>query len=485
MRAARSYGSIGMTVLGRGGYGAVSGSCLQPPAVNLSGRSDWRMAPGRIPSAGDERETVPRRRGWIIASLLAVALLVSGTGAARATSPAGRWVASWAASPSDGSFPTDAALLPVPAAIYDQTARMVVTPHLGGSVLRVHLSNRFGSAPVTFGRVTVGTATADGVADLTGVTFASHETVTVPAGADVVSDAVRMPFAAFEPLAVSVYLPGQQGAPTKHWNANATSYYSPPGTGDLSTVATDTGFTTPTEAWFYLDGIDVEAAAPTRTIVAFGDSITDGFVASNPASIPVSLQVADKNGRYPDDLQRRIDAAGVPLSVVNAGVSDNKVLSDGGSQQPMAGPSALHRFGRDALDVPGVSGVLFMEGINDLGGPGSTVTASQLISGYEQIIAMAHTAGKKIWLGTIPPASNAVFDGTLLAPASEANREQVNAWIRSQHLADGVVDFDRALRDPANPTVMNPAYAGPDHLHPNLLGYEVMADTVPLSMLCS
>jgi len=362
---------------------------------------------------------------------------------------------------------------------------MIVTPHQGGSTLRIHLSDRFGSAPVTVGRVTVGRATSGGVTNLTEVTFGTKETVTIPAGADVTSDPLPIAFEAFTPLAVSIYLPGEQASPTKHWNANATSYYSLPGSGDLSTVAGDSGFPAVTEAWFYIDGIDVESPTTTHTIVAFGDSITDGFVASNPASLPVSLQVADKNGRYPDDLQRRIDAAGLPISVVNAGIGDNKVLTDGGSEEPMAGISALHRFRRDALDVPGVTGVLFMEGINDLGGPGSTVTSSELIQGYEQIIAMAHAAGKKIWMGTVPPASNAIFDGTLLAPKSETNREQVNAWIRSQRLADGVVDFDRALRDPSNPSVMNPAYSGPDHLHPNLLGYEVMADTVPLSLLRS
>lgn len=415
--------------------------------------------------------------------LAALALLGPGVAPAWAGSPPPHWVASWTASPTDASFPTDAALVPVPPEMYEQTVRMMVTPHLGGSSLRVHLSNRFGTAPVTLGRVTVGRAAADGVTDLAAVTFGTKETATIPAGSDVTSDPFQMAFEPFTPLAISIYLPGQQGSPTKHWNANATSYYSPPGTGDLSTVTGDSGFSAVTEAWFYVDGIDVEAPTSTHTVVAFGDSITDGFVASNPASIPVSLAVADKNGRYPDDLQRRIEAAGLPISVVNAGIGDNKVLTDGGSEEPMAGPSALHRFQVDALDVPDVTGVLFMEGINDLGGPGSTVPAPELVQGYEQIIAMAHAAGKKIWMGTVPPASNAVFDGTLLAPNSETNREQVNAWIRSQHLADGVVDFDRALRDPSDPTVMNPAYSGPDHLHPNLLGYEVMADTVPLSML--
>jgi lysophospholipase L1-like esterase len=215
--------------------------------------------------------------------------------------------------------------------------------------------------------------------------------------------------------------------------------------------------------------------------VAFGDSITDGFVASTPLSLPVSLAIADKNGRYPDDLQRRVDAAGVPLSVVNAGISSNRLVTDG--EPLLLGLSGVQRFEEDALDVPGVKGVIVLEGINDLGIPPATTTPSQLIAGYEELIAMAHARGVKIWLGTLTPASNAILDGTISAPHSEEYREQVNAWIRSQHLADGVIDFDAALRDPGDPSVLNPPYSGPDHLHPNLLGYQVMADTVNLSML--
>ena len=361
----------------------------------------------------------------------------------------------------------------------DQTLRMVVTPHLGGDVLRVHLSNRFGSTPLTFGHVTIGRDGPSGVVDIRPVTFDSNETVVAQPGVDVTSDPVRFAFAAFTPLAVSMFLPDQEGPPTKHWNANATSRYSSPGSGDLSGNPSDSDFPDMTESWFYLDEIDVEAPLRIHCIVAFGDSITDGFVASNSQSIPVSLKVADKNGRYPDDLQRRLTTSHIPISVVNAGIGENQVLTD--SVVGLGGPSALHRFRTDALDLPGCTGVLFVEGINDLGL--SDRTASQLVNGYEEIINMGHAAGKKVWLGTLPPASNATVDGTRQAPHSEMYRRQINAWIRSQHLANGVVDFDRALRDPSNPAVMNPAYVGPDNLHPNLLGYHVMAEAVPLSML--
>lgn len=397
--------------------------------------------------------------------------------AARAASlPAGdHWVGSWTASPTDSVTPFDAAGLPVPEALVDQTLRMIVTPHLGGSILRVHLSNRFGSSGVTFGQVTIAREQTGGVSAITPVTFGGKQTVTLGPGLDVISDPVRLAFSAFEPLVVSMYLPGIQGPPTKHWNANATSFYSLPLSGDLSDDRSNAAFPLETEAWFYVDGIDVEAPQSTKAIVAFGDSITDGFVAASPLSEPVSLAVADKNGRYPDDLQRLIIADHLPYSVLNAGIGSNRLITDG---EPLfLGLSGLQRFREDALDVPGVRDVILMEGINDLGLPPATTTPSELIAGYEQAIAMAHGAGVKIWLGTLTPASNAIFDGTLTAPNSEKYREQVNAWIRTQRLSNGIIDFDAALRDSSNPAVLNPAYAGPDNLHPNLLGYQVMAET--------
>lgn len=422
--------------------------------------------------------SVPGWRALFIACTLVSSVLVSVHPlAARAAGRAAgdHWVASWVASPTDAITPFDAALMPVPEHMDDQTVRMIVTPHLGGTTLRVHLSNRFGSTDTTVGAITVGLAQADGVTDITPVTFGGASGVTVAPGADAVSDPVQLAFSAFQALAVTAYLPGSQGPPTKHWNANATSFYSSPSSGNLAETASNAPFSLKTEAWFYVDDIDVEAPLATTTVVAFGDSITDGFVAANPFSLPVSLAVADKNGRYPDDLQRLADASNLPVSIVDAGIAANQLLTSG---EPLfLGPSGLQRFQRDALDVPGVKDVILLEGINDLGVPGTTATPSQLIAGYEQAIMMAHGAGVKIWLGTITPASNAIFDGTLLSPNSETYRETVNAWIRSQHLSDGIVDFDAALRDPSDPAIPNPAYAGPDNLHPNLLGYQVMAQT--------
>jgi lysophospholipase L1-like esterase len=307
--------------------------------------------------------------------------------------------------------------------------------------------------------------------------------VTISPHGEVASDRVHLPFRSFDRLAVSIYVPDLEPLPTKHWDANATSYSSPPGSGDLSKQPGNAAFSMPTDAWLYVDAIDVRASGSAGAVVAFGDSITDGFVAASPASEPVSLAIADKNGRYPDDLQRRINAASLPLSVVNAGIGSNRLVTDG---EPLfLGPSGVQRFRRDALDVAGVRGVIVQEGINDLGIPPATTTPADLIAGYRTLITMAHAAHVKIWLGTILPASNAVFDGTALAPKSERYREQVNRWIRHQHQADGVIDFAARLRDPAIHTVLNPRYSGPDHLHPNLAGYRVMARTAKLGLLAT
>jgi lysophospholipase L1-like esterase len=416
--------------------------------------------------------------------LIAGLLLVAPSGIASATtSAADHWVGSWTASPTDSVTPVDAAGFPVPEVLANQTLRMIVVPHLGGTQLRLHFSNRFGYAPARFEDVTIGIEGPASVSDITSVTFGGRDEVSVPEGQDIVSDPVAFKFTAFTPLAVSTFMPGVQSFPTKHWNANATSYYSPPETGDLTTVPSNRPFSLRTEAWLYVDEIDVEAPTATAAIVAFGDSITDGFVSTTPVSLPTSLAIADKNGRYPDDLQRRIDAAGIPISVLNAGISSNRLVTDG--EPLLLGLSGVQRFQEDALDVPGVKGVIVQEGINDLGIPPAVTTPSQLIAGYEKVIAMAHSQGVKIWLGTLLPASNSIIDGPTSAPLSEIYREQVNAWIRSQHLADGVIDFDAALRDPNNPMVLNPLYSSIDHLHPNLLGYQVMANAVNLAMLKS
>lgn len=430
-----------------------------------------------------------KRTTWLTATtaaaaaVLLVAIPSTAAGAAAsaascATSTAS-WVASWTASPTD-SFPLfDPLLKLTPAKLTNQTVRMVIAPHLGGSSLRIHLSNRFATAPLRVGAATIGVQGSGSSLTKapTPVTFGGARAATIPAGQDLISDPVNFTFTSLEPLSVSVFLPEAKSPVTEHWNANATNYYTPTGTGNATGQVAGTAFTKTTASWLYIDGLDVKAKA--TAIVAFGDSITDGFVGGSIVSIPVNASIANKNGRYPDDLQRRINAAGLPISVVNQGIGSNQVI---GTLGLFTGPSGLSRFQADALEVPGVRGVLVLEGINDLG-LGHQITPDQLEAAYTQLIQQAHAAGKKIWLGTITPAANSITDGVLLRPKSDTYRQEINKWIRQQHLADGVVDFDAALRDPAHPSRLLPAYSGVDHLHPSLAGYQKMAQTVPLSLL--
>ncbi|MFC9978576.1 GDSL-type esterase/lipase family protein [Gordonia sp. NPDC127522] len=386
------------------------------------------------------------------------------------------FVGSWFASSSDGIVPVDANGGVVPTVLRDQTIRSTIAPHLGGDEFRIRLSNRFGAGPVTFGRVTV---TASPTAAPTPLSFNGEPRVTVAAGEEVLSDPARHPVVAFAPLTVSIHVSGTSAAPSKHWNANAATHLSPTGSGDLTGRVGNAGFTTRVGSWLYLNGLDVLAPTTNRSVVAFGDSITDGFVGATPLSVPADRGILDTDARYPDQLQRRLDAAGVGLSVLNAGLSSNRLLTSG--EPLMLGPSGLSRFRRDALDQAGVAGVIVQIGINDLGLP-PPASADQLISGYRRLIGMARGRGVKIWLGTLLPASNALVNGTL-APWADDQRRRTNAWIRHQRLADGVIDFDRALRDPAAPSQLRTEFASPDSLHPSLAGYRAMADAIDIDTL--
>ncbi len=414
----------------------------------------------------------------ILALAIAVALGVAGVslaGVPRAAGP--HWVASWAASPSDASRTQPS--------LDGQTVRMIVAPHLGGQTLRVHLSNRFGRQPIVLDHVTVGLE-ADGAALVAGsqrpVTFGGAAAVTIAAGQDAVSDPVDLTFAAFQNLAVSVYVAGTIANPTEHRLTRQTNYLSPAGSGDHASDGAATAFTQTTagtfsNGWYFLDGIDVQASASAGAIVTLGDSITDGYRGNRSPGVESTAGI-DKNVRYPDYLARRVIDVGSRMSVVNAGIGGNQILKGGGT----GGPSAIARLRSDAINQAGVTDVIVLEGINDLGLAGAS--ANQVNTGLKRIVMILHQAGLRVQLGTITPAEGtASKSGRYGSAATNKIRTTINTWIRRQRYSDGVIDFDRAVRDPARPGHLKPAYDGSDHLHLSAAGYRAMAAAIPLGLL--
>lgn len=413
--------------------------------------------------------------------LIAPAMTLAGSaGAAANTCGAPSWVAAWTAAPTDG-------LAGLPA--IEQTYRVQVRPAAAGDRVRLRLSNRYGVAPVTFGRVTLGEQ-ASGPALVPGsmreVRFDGRTSVRVPKGADVLSDPVGLPARPDRPLLVSVHVTGLNAPPTQHVLGSRTGWQSPPLTGDRTRQVGGSGFIalplpgiTPAvpQGIPYVSGLDVEAVG-TGAVVAFGDSITDGFQGTLLPVLPAAEPI-DLDARYPDALQRRVLAAGLPISVVNAGISGNQLLKH--SVVPIFGRSGLSRLDADALDLPGVSSLILMEGINDIGQ--SLAGPASLIAGYTEAIERAHARGIRVLLGTLTPDEGTLQPG--YGVFGEVARATVNAWIRTQDLSDGVVDFDAAVRDPAHPTRILPAYDGGDHLHFSPAGYAAMADAVPLDQLAA
>ncbi len=402
----------------------------------------------------------------------------TATTAVSSACPSPNWVASWGAAPSDASFPQDATFTPLPAQFRNQTVRNVITPHLASTgQVRLHLTNRYNAEPVTFERVTIGVSRPDGGVEApVAVLFGGSPSVTAAPGQDVVSDPAAISFDAFEPLAVSIYLPSA-GAVTKHWNSNATTFITAVDGGDQTTTTSGEAYPQRVHSWLGVLALDVQAGPDARAVVAFGDSITDGWVGASATETKLDLTVADQNLRYPDDLQRRLAEAGTPISVVNAGISGNMIVAGVG---PM-GPSGLERFASDVSAVAGARGVIIFEGINDLGL--SQTPAADVINGLDQLTTQARAAGLEVWLATITPASDSMVDGVASAPNSDRDRQVINEWIRTQADVDGVFDFDEAVRDPANPAILAAQYASPDRLHLSPAGYEKLAATVDLDAI--
>lgn len=396
------------------------------------------------------------RLALCIAIILIMARAAVGAGGA---ARAGEWVAAWYSPP----FPTTPVWEPNQVRIFDhQTTRQVVRLEVAGDQVRVHLTNVLGLLPVRVGDVRIALSSPNGVLQPgTGhvVTFGGHRDATLAPGQALLSDPVDMKVERFDELAISVYYLDAV-APAGHLSPLIISPSGDHAGEDVWPLATHA-----LDAPGLASGIDVEAASPAPVLVAFGDSITEGYCAT-----------MGTHRDYPEQLARLLAArpADSHWVVINSGISGNRLLHDGD------GTAALARFDRDALDIPGVKAIVLLEGINDIGVaylPGSDtgpIQAAPLIGAYQDLIRRAHARGLEIYLGTLTPYVGAGYE----RPAGEKVREAVNAWIRKGQGFDGLIDFDEALRDPAHPLSIKGADQCGDDLHPNDAGYGLMAKTV-------
>ena len=381
------------------------------------------------------------------------------------------WLGTWATSPS----PPDLSG-PSVAGFNDQTLREIVYTHFGGKRVRVRLTNVFGAAPMTFGQVDIALR-GPGASIVAGsdrtLTFDGSTSVTVPADAEAYSDPVGLTVRAGQELAVSIFLPSPTGPTTWHSFADTTSYIA---SGNQASDATGRAYTSTTNHWFLLDGVDVAGSSSDNAVVTLGDSITDG-----------TASTLDANNRWPDFLARRLNSREENhTSVLDEGIGGNRVLNNA----PCCGVNALARLDRDVLSQDGVRFVTLLEGINDIGfsqltgpetAPQTDVSADQIIAGYKQIIAQVHLKGLKIYGATLTPFKGARYE----TPAGLVKRGTVNNFIRNSGAFDAVIDFDKATRDPNDPEMFLPAYDSGDHLHPNDAGYQAMANAIPLQLFRS
>jgi lysophospholipase L1-like esterase len=396
--------------------------------------------------------------------LIAIASLASAAGKSH-------WVATWGPSPSP-QLADEAQMATAKLKFDNQTLREIVHVSVGGNTLRIRLSNAYGKETLDIGAVHIALR-AQGSGIVAGsdhaLTFGGRATVSVPPDAPVLSDPVKLDVKDAADVAISIYVPKPSLGAGIHYSSQQTSYIA---SGDVTGAAALSGPDT-IASWVFLTGVEVLAPESTGTVVAFGDSITDG-----------AHSTVDANTRWPDFLAARLLARhGSKLAVVDAGIGGNRILHDA-SGQIRFGVNALARFDRDVLAQPGVKYVIILEGINDLGHPGSsapvtqTVSAQDLIAGMQQLIERSHQKGIKIFGATICPFEGAAY----FTPEKEVKRKAINEWIRTGKAFDGVVDFDKAVQDPTHPAKMAAAADSGDHLHPADAGYKAMGNAIDLSL---
>jgi lysophospholipase L1-like esterase len=356
----------------------------------------------------------------------------------------------------------------------NQTLRLIVHATARGDKVRIKLTNVFGSRPLSIGSASVGLqesgATVVAGSNRT-LTFGGRPSIVIPVGAYVLSDSVPLPVSAQRPLAVSFFVAGDPGPVSMHPLALQTSFVSTP--GDFAARNDSGPFQNDIHNWPYLAAVEVSAAAVSHSIVAFGDSITDGYQST-----------ADANHRWPDYLSDRLAALHRNIGVVNEGIGGNRIWHDALPERLVFGPNGLSRFDRDATTVTGATHIVVLLGINDIGHakptvhPEEQVSAEEIIVGLKQFALRAHSHGIRIIGGTLTPYEGAAY----FDAQGEEKRERVNAWIRTTKDFDGVIDFDAAIRDPTMPTRIKVPFDSGDHLHPSDAGYEAMAASVDLAL---
>ena len=433
------------------------------------------------------------KRLALILAVLFVPWLLAGEASAQ------QWVASWTGS-VHGPYPVGNptaqpelkyAFPSADAGARNQTFRLIVRPDVWGPQTRIRLSNVFGTKPVTFNDAFVGLQES-GAAIMKGtnqpVLFGGQKSVTVQPGQSAVSDAVALPFVQTPPspllrgrkLAVSFHVMGESGPMTWHAKALQTSYVSPPGSGPKGQEEGESAFPFSTTSWYFLDEVDMNVPKKAEVIVAFGDSITDG-----------TASTINGDDRWPDVLSRRLHAAyGDDFVIVNEGIGGNQVVgpAEYTPAKPMAGgPSAVSRLDRDIASLPGVSAVIWLEGINDFG---ADATAEAVMEGYTKGVGYLRQKmpGVRIYVATLTTALNSAI-ATHGRAEVDAKRKKLNEFFRTSKLFDGVIDFDAATLDPATGEVKaefqpNSSTGGPgDKLHPNRAGYAAMGNAIDLAPL--
>ncbi|MGW3148186.1 MULTISPECIES: SGNH/GDSL hydrolase family protein [Streptomyces] len=394
------------------------------------------------------------KAGRVLVLLLVLFFGATATTATADTAPvlSSVWTGTWETAPSGTA-----------AALPGAAIRNVVHTSVGGTAVRIRLSNRFGSAPLTLGAVTVALRRAGGgpaavAGSMRVATFSGAETVTVPPGWDVLTDPVPLTVPAAADLLVTVFTPADSGPATYHRTALQTSYVAAQGE-ERAADEDGTAYSAKTRYWYYVAGVDVRGPA-VGSVVAFGDSLTDG-----------NGSTADANHRWPDRLAERLQSR--RLGVLNAGIGGNRLLRDG------VGPGALSRLDADALSRAGVRALIVLEGINDIKGTPEASDPAAFVEAYREIVSRAHAHGIRVVGGTLTP-----YGGyTDFTAAREAVRQKVNALIRTGGVFDAVADFDATVRDPASPERIRPDYDPGDHLHFNDAGMRALADTVDPAVL--